>query len=322
MDALSVSQSSLLGLKSQLLQRLAVVLENHLSQQPHPSKLLSADRAWQWVTKPYPQTQDWQGGYYRSAIAHLLAQVWQQPPLEIAQQIVTIFNQAQLSDPVSGDGHGRSHSSVPRLLSEHRKLSMGEAFKLHGDVAARLQATLTAPGLATWLHQCLATLPHWHGGQPSVLTPSYLPPPRQLQVQYAHARCCALLRLAALEGLVAYSQPWSDYPSRLQLTTSIPWLDPQQQLWLSHPAESHLLAQLVLIMDAIDSGSPPRRCTNSLIQLVEAFESCDRACQIWGEPSSKTSTLALNRLGLVAITQAVLRFFLEGYLGLIAPWEL
>jgi hypothetical protein len=147
------------------------------------------------------------------------------------------------------------------------------------------------------------------------------------QVQYAHARCCSLLRLAHREGLIELSN--------LECKTSswqwakpnlIPWMfdDPESQsrrLRLGHPAERGLMAQLLEGTDRISSLTPA-----SALKLAQslstAFETFYSACRIWGEVKTETPQLAQARLGLVGVTQKLLRSLLEDQLDVTAPPEL
>ena len=55
---------------------------------------------------------------------------------------------------------------------------------------------------------------------------------------------------------------------------------------------------------------------------MQAWEEFFKHCRIWGEVKTKTPKLAQVRLGLVAVTQKLLRSLLQDSLGVCAPMEL
>jgi hypothetical protein len=153
---------------------------------------------------------------------------------------------------------------------------------------------------------------------------------RQLfAVQYAHARCCSLLRLAHREGSIELSD--SDFKTQswhFVEPSPIPWLYDDQEmtgeprrLRLGHAAERGLIEQ---ILDGVDRISDPTS-THPLklaTLLSHAFKQFYGTCRIWGEVKTETPKLARARLGLVGVTQKVLRSLLEEQLGVSAPIEL
>ncbi|MCX7593590.1 MAG: DALR anticodon-binding domain-containing protein [Fischerella sp.] len=130
-------------------------------------------------------------------------------------------------------------------------------------------------------------------------------------VQYAHARCCSLLRMAEQERFIISAN-------------TIPWLNTQQKLRLNHPLELSLVSELVQVVDQIGcSGSDDSVKWEKLaLCLSQAFEEFWRSCRIWGEVKAISPELAQTRLGLVMATQSVLRFLLEEKLSIFAPLEL
>ncbi|HEY9612937.1 DALR anticodon-binding domain-containing protein [Allocoleopsis sp.] len=224
-----------------------------------------------------------------------------------------------------------------------------------------IQFRLTDRGLATWLQQLIQISPllsDWEdyssiglqrkgepGDRDSKIKKRYsqeleITHPGRLsersktaqtlfQVQYAHARCCSLLRLAHREGLIELSDLECKAPSWQWVKPNpIPWMfddlemeGEPRRLRLGHPAERGLIAQLLEGTDRISSLTPA-----SAIKLAhalsKAFETFYSACRIWGEVKTETPQLAQARLGLVAVTQKLLRSLLEDQLGVTAPPEL
>jgi hypothetical protein len=149
-----------------------------------------------------------------------------------------------------------------------------------------------------------------------------LSPPRGLEphadllarLQYAHARCCSLLRLASADPSLAALPIWLD----------------QQQLWLQDPTERALLGFLLQFPASLsadrcfrgwgESGDqgcwlawpPDPKHLLLLIQTwVEGFEQFYRHCQIFSDVKTQQPQLALARLGLVTILQKIFVFLIE-----------
>ena len=150
--------------------------------------------------------------------------------------------------------------------------------------------------------------------------PTLSSPLNVFTIQYAHARCCSLLRLGQQEGLIELGK--TDTNSFMAVN-SIPWLNCEQKLILNHADESFLIYQLVKVVDDLV-------CADSIFinwlkaggNLSQAFERFWGSCRIWGEVKIHDPELAQARLGLLIATQLVLRSVLEEKLGIVAPVEL
>ena len=146
-------------------------------------------------------------------------------------------------------------------------------------------------------------------------------------VQYAHARCCSLLQLAHREELISLKSTDSAHSSALWLAvTPLPilWLNGEQKLCLCHSGEWGLINQLWAILDELYCPNPSRQPPNwhkAALSLSQAFQTFYSYCRIWGEVKSQNLPLAQARLGLVLITQSVLRLLLQSKLGVVAPSE-
>jgi hypothetical protein len=148
-------------------------------------------------------------------------------------------------------------------------------------------------------------------------------------VQYGHARCCSLLRLAHRQGLIELSDlDFNTLGWQFVEPNPIPWLygdsgmeSESLRLRLGQPAERGLIAQ---VLDGIDRISDPAPASAIKIatSLSTAFETFYSACRIWGEVKTETPQLAQARLGLVGVTQKFLRSLLQHQLGVTAPLEL
>ncbi|MEA5597082.1 DALR anticodon-binding domain-containing protein [Rivularia sp. UHCC 0363] len=139
-------------------------------------------------------------------------------------------------------------------------------------------------------------------------------PSELFSLQYVHARCCSLLRLAQQEKLIDCNEFSSE---------SIPWLDTHARLRLNHQAERCLIGSLVKLVDELEPAiTRPVKWQRPALDLVRAFESFWSACRICGDVNSTAPELAIARIGLVMATRSVLKFLLEEKLGISACWEL
>ncbi len=153
--------------------------------------------------------------------------------------------------------------------------------------------------------------------------------PNLFPMQYAHARCCSLLRLAHHQGLIKLRDfDFKTLSGQIIEPNPIPWLndDPmantgQVSLRLEHPAERRLIAQMLDLQDAI-TAQDPITGIKLASGLSDAFEKFYSSCRIWGEVKTQTPKLAQARLGLVGVTQVLLRSLLEDQLGIPMPVEL
>jgi DALR anticodon binding domain len=153
------------------------------------------------------------------------------------------------------------------------------------------------------------------------------------QLQYAHARCCSLLRLASSDPSLDPSLDYCLAPQlESRLATEVSWLDSQQQLWLQDPREKNLLALLAQFPASLSADrcwrgnywgetweqhcliawpASTRHLIQVLSQWVEAFEQFYRHCRIFSEIKTQQPALALARLGLIAILQKIFIFLNE-----------
>ncbi|MFB2839623.1 DALR anticodon-binding domain-containing protein [Floridanema evergladense] len=228
---------------------------------------------------------------YNCPIAFQVSQTWRTSPIDIATQIADCFSYLS-SQELSDD---------PKQYCTLKVIPPGW-----------LHLQLTDLGIATWL-QSLAG--RSRGGLNYPLVPlSPVPSSQSLfPVQYAHARCCSLLRLAQREGKWGAIAP-----------DAIPWLNEMGQLRLTDPAERSLISQLFSALDALYCSESAKKFNwEKLAQEISlCWENFYRQCRIWGEVQAETPELAQARLGLLMATQVMLQLLLEDYLGVSAPMEL
>jgi arginyl-tRNA synthetase len=269
---------------------------------------------------------------YRSAIALKLAPLWQLNALDLAHQLTVSF-------PTINQDSASQHCLD---------------FNIEVVSPGWINVRLSDRGLATWLQQMIQSPPYWQGEEhrrgeagergrkmndkysnpldvphQGQLDDSLKNVPNLFPVQYAHARCCSLLRLAHGQGLIKLKDLGFNTGSwQLVEPNPIPWLNDDQEaqteqvcLRLVHIAERRLITQLLDWQDESHQSSPGRsvkRCSS----LSNDFEKFYSSCRIWGEVKTENPKLAQARLGLVGVTQSVLRSLLQDQLGVTAPVEL
>lgn len=137
-------------------------------------------------------------------------------------------------------------------------------------------------------------------------------------IQYIHARCCSLLRLAQQEKLIDFNIYLNEHSSE-----PIPWLNDDGKLRLNHQDERRLIVSLARIIDEFEPIIPrPVKWQGAAHGLVIAFEGFWSACRIHDDSTTIAPELVKARIGLIAVTQSVLRFLLEEKLGVSACLEL
>ncbi|HAG85484.1 MAG TPA: hypothetical protein DCL61_31145, partial [Cyanobacteria bacterium UBA12227] len=91
-------------------------------------------------------------------------------------------------------------------------------------------------------------------------------------------------------------------------------------LQLQHPAEQALIAQMVDLLDGIGDRNHENWLKRG-IALSEKFEQFYSSCRIWGEVKTQTPQLGQARLGLVGVTQALMRSLLQDQFGIFPRVE-
>lgn len=301
-----------LTLKSWLNRRLRYAIEEAIAQASMPDML--SKKAVKTDEIPLNRAKNSTRVLYVSAIALKLAvcyrydvkedikeyqRVWQQTPQAIATQL------AETLEPLcSGD------------------------FTIAVAPSGIIEFELTDVALAVWLQRLAQTalpLP-----ESQILSP-VVSVDRLFPIQYSHARCCSLLRMAHRDRIIAIvefdraptPQIWS-----LSDPNPIPWLDENGRLRLVHPAEYNLISQLLAVLDSLApiieqyNDEKPINYFKLANNLSAAFQTFYSQCRIWGEVKIETPKLAQARLGLVLATQSLLRFILEDLLNAVAPLEL
>jgi hypothetical protein len=314
-------------------------------------------------TIPVHRLSDDRGVIYRSAIALQLAPLWQLPPLDIAHQLAEGMA-ISAQNTINAETGNWGQQAIKSQNFKTQPPSPSQVcldFNVEVFSPGWVQFRLSDRGLATWLQQLIQIpLVLSHGAKDSSIAVHRLGEPEDretgikhpysphpqipaqsqrtepanqansvFRVQYAHARCCSLLRLAHRQRLINLSGLDSINPNWAWVEPNpIPWLDgnsPMEwepiRLRLKHPAERGLIAQ---VLDGTEQLTLPTPA--GVIELANAlshgFEKFYSACRIWGEVKTETPQLAQARLGLVGITQKLLRSLLQNHLHVTAPSEL
>lgn len=231
-----------------------------------------------------------------------MASLTQKNPLEIAIELAACFHQAE-------------HSSATTI-----------EFTIEVFDSGWIYFQLSDRTLAVWLQYLINTcaiLLRNTSASASHPIPKTTSQNSLFPIQYAHARCCGLLRLGEQQNLIRLSID-SQTP-QVGEPKPIPWLNEQQQLSLVHPMERRLIAQCLRLLDEL---SQPKRKTSTKLIYKLATELSNitldfySTCRIFGEVQRETPQLAQARLGLIAVAKSLLRLMIEEELHSIAPLDL
>ncbi len=146
-------------------------------------------------------------------------------------------------------------------------------------------------------------------------------------IQYTHARCSSLLRLGGSGTADPVSGGGEEGSGEWNSGCRIGGVEkffPDREgesLEFLHSAEWDLIFQILDLLDVM-SDSDERSLVKRGFALCQAFETFHRSCRIWGEVKIHQPQLTQARLGLVRVTQILLRSLLEDYFCVPAPMEL
>lgn len=255
-----------------------------------------------------PQVRNATSLVYASPVALPLASCLHVSPVDLAREITEGLSNLEVFPPDRQD------------LNEELMKFIWKNLNINVLPSGWLRLAVNDRGVAHWL-QFWLTHPPQLSPQLSIdhnlaagLDASVL-----LPCQYAYARCNALLRLGDQEGLIELSgQPDWNWLA----PGPVPWLA-AETLRFKHSAEWQLLTQIVSVADQLFDVAAPSPAQNWLaiaVKLTQAWQAYDRACQIFSRPAEVE--LASSRLGLVMLTQRLLRWLLQARLGVNVPFEL
>lgn len=128
-------------------------------------------------------------------------------------------------------------------------------------------------------------------------------------IQYAHARCCSLLRLGHQEKLIKIKHEYSGWEIVEPITLS--WLNARGIFFLVHPVEKRLLIQLLIVVEELITNSQKVNWAKSAHNLSKVFLDFWTECRIYSEVKTEAPELAQARLELVALVQYFLSKLLQ-----------
>ena len=240
---------------------------------------------------------------YKSAIALKLASVFQERAIDIATELAKYCGE------------------IVNTETNEKRLN----FQVEVVSSGMINVKIEDLSVAKWLND-LSYLPLNCQKQKLQVAPSET---RNLfPIQYSHARCCSLLRMGEGDRLIYLTPTTSEVYSQfwfIETPQSIPWQKLNGELQFVDNAEYELIAQIAFTLDRIYCFSESKKPVNwekVAETLSLAFQTFYRECRIWGKVKIETPRLAQARLGLVLVTQSVLRFLLEKRFGEKALTEL
>lgn len=202
----------------------------------------------------------YQGGYnqkilYISKVAIEISKSHDSPAREISQFMATVTQ------------------DIAQYLSQHSN----DLFSIKIVPPGEIHLQLFDSTLASWL-QSLIVFPqtgNFVKNYGDHLSPNYF------TIQYAHARCCSLLRQGHREGLIQYTPTLTGIENSVQ---SITWLNGDQKLYLQEIDESFLIYQLVKVVDSLSmTNNNSINWLKASEKLSQAFEQFWGSCRIWGK---------------------------------------
>ncbi|MGJ3250274.1 MAG: DALR anticodon-binding domain-containing protein [Elainellaceae cyanobacterium] len=272
---------------------------------------------------------------YVSAIAFKLSNLVKNPPLGVAQKLITLLSEADA--PMRIDAISELSN-----IWQHIHVTWTDPGWIYLQIGDR--------GLAEWL--TLLTNPLLDAGdRPMILRkpqnrlPSFAGYNSEFfqksntlfEIQYSHARCCSLLKLGDRDGLIRLSSdqnatsPHSLNHDLNHITIHIadpiplPWLRADAMLQFDHPAERALMLRLIATWDELLDRPPahpplqPKNYMKLAHQLSQEFQTFYQTCRMFGDEKTNSPGRVQARLGLTLATQRVLRLILENGVGAIAP---
>jgi DALR anticodon binding domain len=258
--------------------------------------------------------------FYTSAIALQLAHRWRRSVSDIATEIYQTLDHS-----AKNWSDEEKHSPLDEIW---------EYFSVQNFPLGWLTLHLHQQGLAKWLQILIdhpLNLNIFSGNSANQTNQANNNPAHLFEIQHSHARCYSLLQLSQrieplkLSRLTAEKSPKSFF---LPCPT-VPWLDEKGDFRLCHATEHGLITQLVRTLDAVVEAKPlvnPVLGLKLAYPLSQQFQKFYAACPLGGRiyPSEADPMPALiqARLGLVLVTQLVLRSLLQDVIGTVAPTEL
>lgn len=230
-----------------------------------------------------------QGLVYRCAIAFPLANMAGLSPLSIAHQLVSLF------------------PSVREKTADSLEIAVTVV------QSGWLDFIICDRFMVFWLNRLVTAIAeqrdrellHFSRKESETLFP----------LQYICIRCASLLRLGAREGLISLDETIEYLKWQIKQPLTINWSNSQGNLCLVHPQERALLEQICLMLDYM--------AANPKYSLKHGQQFSDQMSTVWlqfiakcsfcGEIKQQNITLAIARLGLIALTYWCLQTILSQF---------
>lgn len=218
------------------------------------------------------------------------------------------------------------------LLAQNQKQTLSESYlKLKVEIAPPgwINFYLDPGAIGIWLAQSLMLLKSYTTGPAATVVNNYRLEQTSgnfdnlFSVQYVHARCCSLLRLASAEKLINLIDYRDEDCFKVQSVEPLEpqcWLDQEQNLWLNLEVEYALLRMLFMAADSF--AFPSNNWPKLALKLSTTVELFQAECRFLGEVRRKTPQKAIARVKLIALTQYWLQRILLEKLNVAAPRDL
>jgi len=205
-------------------------------------------------------------------------------------------------------------TSILKKIPELNQKIKTDSFKIFEPIKVKIKITgeidleISDRSLSFWLQKLLEISRTWEKKSKEELNQFTAD---IFTIQYAHARCCALLRLGEEERIIRLKQGEFTLVEPLKIS----WL------LLKESTEKKLINQLIAMVDALNNSEDPNwiaQGNNLSIAMLEFYSSC----RIWGEVIQKNSQLSQARLGLISLVQTLLFCLIQEQLRVSAITEL
>jgi DALR anticodon binding domain len=239
----------------------------------------------------------------------------------------------------NSDAQAIGNAIIQALTSQTPNLEFFPKLSMHPN--GWLYASFGAEDLAKWLQTLI-------GATPELRLPAQAEKSSQeidskiscepvlFNLQYSHARCCSLLRLARQEKFLRLDDTGNPYDS-------LGWQTPTGELLLQTKSEQALLRILMQFPQSLSpqkmiygcrfSGLPgaqtrlewslpQKHLYKQAILWSQLFGDFYGECRLFGDIQQTSPALAHARFALVAIVKKVLAFVLEDMLRTKAPTQL
>jgi hypothetical protein len=307
------------------------------------------------VVIQYPSLGQWLADWLAGAIATL-------DPAKITEGGIPLplFSQSAhqfgtFASPLLLQLSSRAPKSISQILGAEilqqwasQPEAIGFSPKLWIHPNGWLYAHFGTEDLSQWLQRLALATPTVllnQAKEPKAIDPSISHEPVLFALQYAHARCCSLLRLAQQEGLLEYGDRFAPgvCTNPFEHRSAALWQTDAGKLYLKTPSEQAILQALMAFPQSlspqkviygcpqsIDSGnetrlewSLPYPHLHKQAEIWGAlFSHFYRDCRLFGAVQTNEPKLTQPRFALVYITKKVLAFLLEDIFQVNAPLEL